>query len=131
VSVDALAQAAAGPAAWLPNASPGLLALAVAVVFGAGIVRGFAGFGFSALCVAGLSLVMPPAQVVPPVFVLEVLASSSLLRGALAHADWRWLNWLLAGNALFIPVGVGCWPGVVYPGRSTPRLTRRSGSGSG
>ncbi len=90
----------------LPVASPLLLALAAAVVFGAGIVRGFAGFGFSALCVAGLSLAMPPAQVVPPIFVLEVLASLSLLRGALAHADWRWLSWLLAGNALFIPVGV-------------------------
>lgn len=90
----------------LPSTSLPLLALAAAVVFGAGIVRGFAGFGFSALCVAGLSLVMPPAQVVPPIFVLEVLASLSLLRGALAHADWRWLSWLLAGNALFIPVGV-------------------------
>lgn len=91
---------------FLPTPSLPLLVLAAAVVFGAGIVRGFAGFGFSALCVAGLSLVMPPAQVVPPIFVLEVLASLSLLRGALAHADWRWLSWLLAGNALFIPVGV-------------------------
>ncbi len=90
----------------LPTTSWPLLALAAVVVFGAGIVRGFAGFGFSALCVAGLSLVMPPAQVVPPIFVLEVLASLSLLRGALAHADWRWLSWLLAGNALFIPMGV-------------------------
>ena len=76
------------------------------VVFGAGIVRGFAGFGFSALCVAGLSLFMPPAQVVPPVFVLEVLASVSLLRGALKHADWRWLSWLVLGNVLCIPLGV-------------------------
>jgi uncharacterized membrane protein YfcA len=94
------------PGAWLPEASPFLLAWAAAVVLAAGVVRGFAGFGFSALCVAGLSLVLPPAQVVPPVFVLEVLASLSLLRGALAHADWRWLSWLLAGNALFIPAGV-------------------------
>jgi uncharacterized membrane protein YfcA len=76
------------------------------VVFGAGMVRGFAGFGFSALCVAGLSLFMPPAQVVPPVFVLEVLASVSLLRGALRHADWRWLSWLGFGNLLCIPLGV-------------------------
>jgi len=78
----------------------------MAVVFGAGIVRGFSGFGFSALCVAGLSLFMPPAQVVPPVFVLEVLASVSLLRGALKHADWHWLSWLLLGNVLCIPLGV-------------------------
>ena len=82
------------------------LALAWAVVFAAGIVRGFAGFGFSALCVAGLSLLLPPAQVVPPVFMLEVLASVTLLRGALRDVDWRWLAWLVAGNALFIPLGV-------------------------
>jgi len=96
----------ADPSAWLPAQAPAVLVFAAAVVFGAGIVRGFAGFGFSALCVAGLSLVLPPAQVVPPIFVLEVLASLSLLRGALAHASWGWLSWLLAGNALFIPVGV-------------------------
>ncbi|MGL6110113.1 MAG: sulfite exporter TauE/SafE family protein [Rubrivivax sp.] len=83
-----------------------LLAASLCVVFAAGIVRGFAGFGFSALCVAGLSLFMPPAQVVPPIFVLEVLASLSLLRGALKHADWGWLSWLVLGNALCIPLGV-------------------------
>ena len=70
------------------------------------MVRGFAGFGFSALCVAGLSLFVPPAQVVPPIFVLEVLASVTLLRGALKDTDWAWLSWLVLGNALFIPLGV-------------------------
>jgi uncharacterized membrane protein YfcA len=82
------------------------LAPAWLVVFAAGIVRGFSGFGFSALCVAGLSLLLPPAQVVPPVFMLEVLASMTLLPAALRDADWRWLGWLVAGNALFIPLGV-------------------------
>lgn len=76
------------------------------MVFAAGIVRGFAGFGFSALCVAGLSLFLPPAQVVPPIFVLEVLASLTLLRSAWKDVDWRWLNWLVLGNALCIPLGV-------------------------
>ena len=84
----------------------GLLLASLCVVFAAGIVRGFAGFGFSALCVAGVSLFMAPAQVVPAVFALEVLASLSLLRGALRHADWRWLSWLVLGNALCIPLGV-------------------------
>ncbi len=83
-----------------------LIVVSLLVVFAAGIVRGFAGFGFSALCVAGLSLFVPPAQVVPPIFVLEVLASVTLLRGALKDADWPWLSWLALGNALFIPLGV-------------------------
>jgi uncharacterized membrane protein YfcA len=75
-------------------------------VFAAGIVRGFAGFGFSALSVAGMSLLLPPAQVVPPVFVLEVLASLSLLREAWKDADLRWLQWLVLGNVLCIPLGL-------------------------
>ncbi len=82
------------------------LAIGLLIVFGAGIVRGFAGFGFSALCVAGLTLFASPAAVVPPIFVLEVLASLSLLRGALKDADWPWLSWLVLGNALFIPLGI-------------------------
>lgn len=82
------------------------LVASLLVVFAAGVVRGFAGFGFSALCVAGLSLFASPAQVVPPVFVLEVLASLTLLRGALKDTDWPWLSWLALGNALFIPLGV-------------------------
>jgi uncharacterized protein len=53
-----------------------------------------------------LSLFMPPAQVVPPIFVLEVLASLTLLRSACKDVDWRWLGWLVAGNALCIPLGV-------------------------
>jgi uncharacterized membrane protein YfcA len=86
---------------------PGPLPLAsLCVVFAAGIVRGFAGFGFSALCVAGLSLFMPPAEVVPPIFALEVLASLTLLRSAWKDVDWGWLSWLVAGNALCMPLGV-------------------------
>lgn len=84
----------------------GLLLVALCVVFAAGIVRGFAGFGFSALCVAGLSLFMPPSQVVPPIFALEVLASLTLLRSAWKDVDWSWLSWLVLGNALCIPLGV-------------------------
>ena len=84
----------------------GLLLAALGVVFAAGIVRGFAGFGFSALCVAGMSLFMPPSQVVPPIFALEVLASLTLLRSAWKDVDWSWLSWLVLGNALCIPLGV-------------------------
>jgi uncharacterized membrane protein YfcA len=85
---------------------PILLAASLVIVLAAGVVRGFAGFGFSALCVAGLSLLVSPAKVVPAIFVLEVLASISLLRGAARDIDWRWLSWLVVGNALFIPLGI-------------------------
>jgi len=90
----------------MPSLPLHLTVVNLLIVFAAGMVRGFSGFGFSALCVAGLSLFVPPAQVVPPIFVLEVLASVTLLRGALKDADWPWLSWLALGNALFIPLGV-------------------------
>lgn len=76
------------------------------VALGAGIVRGFSGFGFSALTVAGLSLFVPPATVVPAVLSLEVLASVSLIRGAIPDSDRGWLGWLLLGNAVCIPLGI-------------------------
>jgi uncharacterized protein len=86
--------------------SPWLMAVSLAIVFGAGIVRGFAGFGFSALSVAGLALLVSPAKVVPAIFVLEVLASISLLRSAARDIDWHWLGWLVAGNVLCLPLGI-------------------------
>lgn len=76
------------------------------IVLLAGIVRGFAGFGFSALTVAATSLFLSPAQIVPAVFVLEVLASLTLLRSVWRQIDWTWLRPLLIGNAVAIPIGV-------------------------
>jgi uncharacterized membrane protein YfcA len=78
----------------------------MAIVLAAGVVRGYAGFGFSAISVAGLALLVPPASVVPAIFALEVLASVTLLRGALRDVDGRWLAALVLGNALCIPLGV-------------------------
>jgi uncharacterized protein len=85
---------------------PLLMALSLLIVLAAGVVRGFAGFGFSALSVAGLALLVSPAKVVPAIFVLEVLASITLLRSAARDIDWNWLSWLIAGNVLCLPLGV-------------------------
>ncbi len=84
-----------------PTLMAGLL-----ISLGAGVVRGFAGFGYSALTVAGLSLFVAPATIVPAVLTLEVLASLSMWRSALRDADRDWLRWLLIGNTVFIPVGI-------------------------
>lgn len=86
--------------------APWPLLAAAAIVALAGVVRGFAGFGFSALSVAGLSLLMSPARVVPPIFLLEVLASVGMLRSTARDIDWPWLGWLALGNALCIPLGI-------------------------
>lgn len=100
------------PLEWLPV--PALqLAYGMAVVLVAGIVRGFAGFGFSALTVAGMSLVISPAQVVPVAFVLEVLASLTLIPSVRRDIAWHWLRPLLVGNAIATPAGI--WLLAVVP----------------
>ena len=78
----------------------------VACVFCAAVVRGYSGFGFSLLAVTSLSLVLPPAQIIPPVFMMEVAASFSLLPGIWRDVDWRALGWLGVGCVLGTPIGV-------------------------
>lgn len=90
----------------VPPLAPATLAFSLCVVFAAGIVRGFAGFGFSAITVAGVSLVVSPALVVPAIFMLEILASLSQLRGIARDIDMPWLGWLMLGNLVCIPLGV-------------------------
>lgn len=82
------------------------MAFTLAVVVAAGVVRGFAGFGFSALSLAGLTLVVTPTAAIPAIFVLEVLASLRLLGSSWRHIDLPWLAWLVLGNAIALPAGL-------------------------
>ena len=86
--------------------SPPVLAAALLVSLGAGVVRGFSGFGYSALTVAGLSIIVTPSTLVPAVLSLEVLASISMWRGTTLDVSRGWLLWLLLCNLLFVPLGV-------------------------
>ena len=79
---------------------------AIAVVFLAAIVRGYSGFGFSLLAIIALSLLLPPAEIVPTIFILEVAASLHLLPGVWRDIHWRAVNWLVAGCVVGTPVGV-------------------------
>jgi len=83
-----------------------LTAIGLLVALCAGVVRGFSGFGFSALTVAGVSLFMSPVAVVPAVLMLEIVASFSVWPSARRDLDWNWLKPLVIGNVVFVPVGV-------------------------
>lgn len=82
----------------------GLLALSSLILF-ASIIRGYAGFGFSAIVVTGASLFMPTREVVPVVIILEVAASLQMAAQVWQHANWRMILSILATSALFIPLG--------------------------
>ena len=78
----------------------------IAVVFAAAIVRGYSGFGFSALLVTSLSLVMVPAEVVPIALMLEVVASVHLLPKVWKDVDRRLVGLLFLGSIIAMPFGV-------------------------
>jgi hypothetical protein len=70
------------------------------------IVRGLAGFGSAMIGIGALTLVLPPAQVVPAFFGLELLTTINLLPRVWHQIDWRSLRWVIAGCALTTPFGL-------------------------
>ncbi len=82
------------------------LITSVVFVFLAAIVRGFAGFGFSALSITMLSLIVAPKETVPVIFILEIVASIHLLPGAFGHIDRKFLFPLILGVTISTPLGV-------------------------
>jgi uncharacterized membrane protein YfcA len=82
------------------------IAWAALVLFAAGFARGYSGFGFSAVVVAGMSLAVPPSTVVPLAVTLEIAASLVQARSVWSHVDWRLAFALLAGGFIGNPAGV-------------------------
>lgn len=83
-----------------------VLAYCIAAVFIAGLIRGYCGFGFSALTVASVTLVLPPIEVIPFVMLLEIAASIGMLPAVWRSVDWRLVGWLFAGYAFGAPLGI-------------------------
>ncbi len=88
------------------SASWPIALLTVLVVLVAAAVRGYAGFGFSALCVASLSFVLPMGSLVPVVLMMEVAASVLLLPSIWPHIRWRFALGLTLSSAIATPVGI-------------------------
>ena len=85
---------------------PLAVTVAIAAVSVGAFVRGYSGFGSSLIWVSGMSIVFPPIQVVPAVYMLELAASFGLLPGVWRQADWRSLRWLFLGVAAGLPFGL-------------------------
>jgi len=78
----------------------------ILVVFVASIVRGFNGFGFSAICISGFSLVLPPIEIVPIILILEVLISIFMIKYVWNKIDWNFVFKLLIGIIVGSPIGL-------------------------
>lgn len=83
-----------------------MLAITALVVFLAAIIRGYAGFGFAAMAVAGLSIFLPPTSVVPAVLLAEIGAGLTLLPSVWRQTDWFQLRWILLGALIATPIGL-------------------------
>ena len=81
-----------------------LLALSGIILVGS-IIRGYAGFGFSAIVVAGASLFLSTREVVPLVLFLEIVASLQMAVQVRRYVNWRIVLSVLTGSILFIPIG--------------------------
>ena len=86
--------------------SPEHFAILAACAFVAGLVRGFSGFGLSAVLVASAAFVISPKLIIPTAQTMEVIASVALIPSVWRDVNWRWLTPMAAAYALSIPVGV-------------------------
>jgi hypothetical protein len=82
-----------------------VLAGASACVFVAALIRGFTGFGFGIAATPLLALLFPPAEIVPAILILEVLAGAQIYLRTRGHVDWKLLVPTLIGALAGIPVG--------------------------
>lgn len=87
-------------------ALPDHYAILAACAFAAGLVRGFSGFGLSAVLVATASFVFAPKLIIPTAQTMEVIASIALIPSVWKHVDWKWLRPMAAAYIVSIPSGV-------------------------
>ena len=88
-----------------------LVWMAVAILIAA-FVRGYSGFGFSAMVIAASSLVTNPLNCVAVVVILETAMSLQAAKGAGPDIDWHRVGWLMAGAAVGLPLGLWVLTGV-------------------
>ena len=80
-----------------------LLAL---ICFAAGLVRGFSGFALSAVVMAVAVLILPPVELIPMLWWLEMTASLMMVRGGWRDADRNVVLGLVIGSAVGAPLGL-------------------------
>ena len=79
---------------------------------GAAFVRGYSGFGYSAMVIAASSLVTSPLNFVAVVVLLETAMSLQAARGAGPDVDWGRVGLMRAGAAVGLPLGLVVLTGV-------------------
>jgi len=76
------------------------------IILVASIVRGFNGFGFSAISVSGLSFILPAIEIVPIILLLEVFISIFMIPYIWNKIDWKFVVQILIGITIGSPIGL-------------------------
>lgn len=77
-----------------------------AAILVAAFVRGYSGFGYSAMVIAASSLVTNPLNFVAVVVIAEAMMSLQAWKGVGPDVDWRRVRWLLLGAVIGLPLGL-------------------------
>ncbi len=80
--------------------------IVTAIVFLAGLVRGFSGFALSALIMATAVVILPPVELIPMLWWLEMSASLLMIKEGFQDADRPTTYGLVIGNTVGWPIGL-------------------------
>lgn len=86
--------------------TPTELAILAVIAFFAGMVRGFSGFALSAMVMASAILILPPVELIPICWWLEMVASALMMKGGWKDADRGTALGLIIGSAVGAPIGL-------------------------
>ena len=78
----------------------------------AAFIRGYSGFGYSAMVIAASGVVTNPLHFVAVVVILETAMSLQAARGIGADVDWRRVWLMLAGAVIGLPLGLWALTGI-------------------
>lgn len=90
----------------LVNLSLNQFFFVILIILIASIVRGFNGFGFSAISVSGLAFILPVIEIVPIILLLEVLISIFMIPYIWNQIDWKFIIQILIGIIIGSPIGL-------------------------
>lgn len=77
----------------------------VLITFGAGLVRGFTGFALSAVVIGAAALFLPPVELIPLCWWLEITASLLMLKTGWQDANRTVVIALVTGSIIGVPIG--------------------------
>ncbi len=98
---------------------PGTTALIAIALVVAAFVRGYSGFGFSAIFIACAALLTNPLPLIPVVFACEMSMTVFQAREIRGHVEWRRFFWMLLGAAIALPFSVSV---ILSVGEGTARI---------